>query len=48
MGKIDSFLMDANDIFPVLTMNTISGETIEVPKLTGDGYGVVIFYRGHW
>ena len=48
MGKIDSLMLDANDVFPELEMSAISGETIKLPEAIGDGYGVVLFYRGYW
>ena len=34
--------------FPTLTLNTVSGETISVPDDLGEGYKVVLFYRGDW
>ncbi len=48
MGRIGSALLDANDIFPELNLQLVSGETLKLPEGTGEGYGVVLFYRGYW
>lgn len=34
--------------FPSLTLNLVSGGTLDVPQGMGGGYKVVLFYRGHW
>ena len=41
-------VLDAGDPFPEMALRTVSGETINLPGATGSGYGVVLFYRGHW
>ena len=48
MGRIGSTLLDANDVFPELNLQLVSGETLNLPGGTGEGYGVVLFYRGYW
>lgn len=41
-------LLDTGDTFPELTLNLPGGETRRVADALGDGYGVVLFYRGSW
>ena len=48
MGRIGRMVLDTNDVFPELTLKTISGGTLTLPEGSGTGYGVVFFYRGHW
>jgi hypothetical protein len=48
MARMDSSILDTNDRFPDLEMKLVSGETLKLPQATGEGYGVVLFYRGHW
>ena len=48
MGRIGSELLDANDVFPELNLQLVSGETLKLPEGTGEGYGLVLFYRGYW
>jgi hypothetical protein len=47
MAKI-GFGLDANDTFPGLRVQLISGETIQLSQWTGDNYGVFLVYRGYW
>ncbi len=48
MARIGSSILDTNDRFPDLELKLVSGETLKLPQATGEGYGVVLFYRGHW
>ena len=48
MGRIGSALLDANDVFPELNLQLVSGETLKLPEGTGESYGLVLFYRGYW
>lgn len=48
MGRTGSALLDTNDMFPELNLQLVSGESLKIPEGTGDGYGVLLFYRGHW
>ncbi len=48
MARIGSVYLDANDLFPELNLQLVSGDTLSLPEGTGKGYGAVLFYRGHW
>lgn len=48
MGKAGSTFLDANDPFPKMALETVSGEKLELPEGLGKGYGVVLIYRGYW
>jgi hypothetical protein len=36
------------DTFPNVTLNLVDGGTLDLPGGLGDGYRVILFYRGHW
>lgn len=36
------------EAFPSLSINLVSGGTIDLPGGLGSKYGVILFYRGHW
>jgi hypothetical protein len=40
--------LDTNDMFPQLELQLVSGEKLKLPEGTGEGYGVILIYRGHW
>jgi len=48
MSKAGSVFLDTNDVFPELELQLASGETMKLPEGTGEGYGVLLFYRGYW
>ena len=48
MAKVGQVFLDANDPFPELKMETISGDTLSLPRDFGEGYAVFILYRGYW
>jgi peroxiredoxin len=48
MAKINSVFLDQGDKFPEMELKLVSGETMRLPEATGEGYGVVLFYRGYW
>ncbi len=48
MARKDVTMLDANDAFPEINLQTISGEKLKLPEATGKGYGVVLIYRGYW
>ncbi len=48
MAKVNSVFLDKGDKFPEMGLKLVSGETIKLPQATGEGYGVVLFYRGYW
>ncbi len=47
MGRTYSILLDKGDKFPEMKMKLVSGETVRLPEGTGEGYGIVLFYRGY-
>jgi len=48
MASIGSVSLDANDMFPKMKLQLVSGNTLTLPEGTGEGYGVILFYRGYW
>jgi hypothetical protein len=48
MARAGSAYLDSNDMFPQLELRLVSGEKLKLPEGIGAGYGVVLFYRGHW
>jgi peroxiredoxin len=48
MGRVGSTFLDANDTFPETHLQLVSGNTLTLPEGTGEGYGVILFYRGYW
>lgn len=36
------------DAFPDMTIKLVSGGTLDLPGGLGNGYKVILFYRGHW
>lgn len=40
--------LDIGDLFPKLTLNLVSGTTLDLPDGLGGRYRVILFYRGHW
>ncbi len=48
MTRIGSEYLDTNDRFPQLELQLVSGEKLKLPEGIGEGYGVVLIYRGHW
>jgi hypothetical protein len=48
MARIGSAYLDTNDMFPKLELQLVSGEKLKLPEGMGQGYGVVLIYRGHW
>jgi len=36
------------DTFPKLTLNLVSGGTLDLPDGLDGKYRVILFYRGHW
>ncbi len=48
MARIGSAYLDTYDMFPQLEFQLVSGEMLKLPQGIGEGYGVVLIYRGHW
>jgi hypothetical protein len=40
--------LDAGDVLPRVVLKLAGGGKLAVPDELGPGYGVVLFYRGHW
>ena len=48
MARKEDRLLDANDRFPELEFQPLSGQPLKLPLDAGDGYAVILIYRGHW
>ena len=48
MAKAGTTFLDVNDSFPELDLQLISGEKLKLPEGFGEGYGVLLLYRGYW
>ena len=48
MARVGDVFLDADDQFPELEIETISGDKLSLPRDFGEGYAVFILYRGHW
>ena len=48
MAKSGTAFLDTKDVFPRLEITLVSGERLMLPEDLGEGYRVVLFYRGHW
>lgn len=48
MARINSTILDVNDPFPQMELKLLSGETLSLPEGFGNGYGVLLIYRGDW
>ncbi len=48
MARTGSTILDTNNPFPQISLSLASGQSLELPVDTGDGYAVVLFYRGFW
>lgn len=48
MARKDARLLDANDRFPEMEFQLLSGQSLKLPLDAGDGYAVILIYRGHW
>ncbi len=35
-------------VFPAVSLTLTSGERLDLPDGLGQGYRVILFYRGHW
>ncbi|WP_419853370.1 hypothetical protein [Candidatus Poriferisodalis sp.] len=40
--------LDSGDRFPELTLADLEDQQVTIPDVFGDGWGVVLVYRGHW
>ena len=48
MARSESKLLDTGDAFPKLSWNLPDGGTINVPGDMGDGWKVVLIFRGYF
>ncbi len=48
MARTGSTFLDSGDMFPQLELQLVSGEKLKPPDGIGEGYGVILIYRGHW
>jgi hypothetical protein len=48
MARMGSTYLDIGDMFPQLELQLVSGEKLKLPDGTGEGYSVILIYRGHW
>jgi hypothetical protein len=48
MAKADSTILDVNDPFPQMELHLLDGTTFSLPEGFGDGYGILLIYRGDW
>jgi hypothetical protein len=48
MARLDSNFLDTNDFFPEMELTLVSGEQLKIPQGFGDGYAVLLLYRGYW
>ena len=48
MARSGLVILDNNDPFPALELQLVSGDILKLPQGTGEGYGVLLFYRGYW
>ena len=40
--------LDTGDIFPRMTLQLVSGATLDLPDGIAARYRIILFYRGHW
>jgi len=48
MVKASSIFLDIDNPFPNFELQLLSGEILNLPEGFGDGYGIMLFYRGYW
>ena len=48
MARLDSNFLDTNDLFPEMELRLVSGEPLRIPQELGEGYSVLLLYRGYW
>jgi hypothetical protein len=48
MARPDANLLDTNDLFPEMEIRLVSEETMSLPGDFGEGYAVILLYRGYW
>jgi len=48
MAKATTVFLDVNDSFPAMDIHLLPGEIHKLPEDFGEGYGVLLLYRGYW
>lgn len=48
MARKQGVILDTGDPFPEMNLQLTNGEILSFPEQMGDGYSVVLFYRGKW
>ncbi len=48
MARKGKVYLDTNDMFPKMEFQLVSGENLRLPEGMGQGYSVVLIYRGEW
>ncbi|MBU2498751.1 MAG: hypothetical protein KKE57_07625 [Proteobacteria bacterium] len=48
MARSGSRVLDTNDRFPDMDVQLIDGQRLKLPEGFGEGYAVVLLYRGYW
>ncbi|MBI3126681.1 MAG: hypothetical protein HYZ11_03650 [Candidatus Tectomicrobia bacterium] len=48
MPRMTDRMLDSGDAFPALEIAKAGGGKITLPGDLKGGWGVVLFYRGHW
>lgn len=46
--KLDDGRLDNGQRLPDLTLETVEDGTMQLPADAGEGWAVILFYRGHW
>jgi hypothetical protein len=48
MARFDVIPIDSGELFPPVTLNSLRGDEVKVPNDLGQGYKVMLIYRGKW
>ncbi len=48
MSRIGSKILDTGDFFPHLEFRLANEEFVSLPGDFGEGWNILLFYRGHW
>lgn len=48
MARESGRILDTGDLFPVMELDSVSGEKIILPEDFDRRWTILLFYRGHW
>lgn len=48
MTRASDHILDTDDAFPELSMDTVAHGRIRLPDYWNGGWGVLLVYRAHW